>query len=53
MVSSRTMLDMARLESGGVRLNRQWSMLEEVVGAALGACRRALARHPAAGARAA
>jgi two-component system sensor histidine kinase KdpD len=40
------MLDMARLESGGVRLNQQWSMLEEVVGAALGACRRTLARHP-------
>jgi len=40
------LLDMARLEAGGVRLNRQWSMLEEVVGAALGACRRTLAGHP-------
>ena len=40
------LLDMARLEAGGVRLNRQWSMLEEVVGAALRACRRSLAGHP-------
>ncbi|MGF6702735.1 two-component system sensor histidine kinase KdpD [Paraburkholderia sp. MM5496-R1] len=40
------LLDMARLEAGGVRLNRQWSMLEEVVGAALGACRRTLAGRP-------
>jgi two-component system sensor histidine kinase KdpD len=40
------LLDMARLEAGGVHLNRQWSMLEEVVGAALGACRRTLAAHP-------
>jgi len=40
------LLDMARLEAGGVRLNRQWSMLEEVVGAALGACRRVLGGRP-------
>ncbi|HEV3105366.1 MAG TPA: sensor histidine kinase KdpD, partial [Trinickia sp.] len=40
------LLDMARLEAGGVRLNRQWSMLEEIVGAALCACRRALAGRP-------
>jgi two-component system sensor histidine kinase KdpD len=40
------LLDMARLEAGGVRLNRQWSMLEEIVGAALRACRRTLAGHP-------
>ena len=33
------LLDMARLEAGAIRLNRQWSMLEEVVGAALAACR--------------
>ena len=32
------LLDMARLESGNVQLNRQWQPLEEVVGSALGAC---------------
>ena len=32
------LLDMARLESGAVQLNRQWQPLEEVVGSALGAC---------------
>jgi two-component system sensor histidine kinase KdpD len=36
------LLDMARLQAGGVRLNRQWSLLEETVGAALRACRRML-----------
>ncbi|MCY0386698.1 DUF4118 domain-containing protein [Robbsia sp. Bb-Pol-6] len=36
------LLDMARLQAGGVRLDRQWSMLEEVVGAALAVCRRVL-----------
>ncbi|MGI4813260.1 MAG: DUF4118 domain-containing protein [Janthinobacterium lividum] len=36
------LLDMARLQAGGVRLNRQWSSMEEVVGAALAACRRTL-----------
>ncbi|TCG06788.1 two-component system sensor histidine kinase KdbD [Paraburkholderia steynii] len=40
------LLDMARLEAGGVRLNRQWSMLEEIVGAALRSCRRTLAGRP-------
>ena len=35
-------LDMARLQAGGLRLNRQWSLLEETVGAALRACRRTL-----------
>jgi two-component system sensor histidine kinase KdpD len=40
------LLDMARLQAGGVRLNRQWSLLEETVGAALRACRRVLADHP-------
>ncbi|MBB3211416.1 two-component system sensor histidine kinase KdpD [Herbaspirillum sp. Sphag1AN] len=29
------MLDMARLQSGGVTLNRQWNAIEEVVGTAL------------------
>jgi two-component system sensor histidine kinase KdpD len=41
------LLDMARLQAGGVQLNRQWLMLEEVVGAALRASRRLLAQHPA------
>ncbi|KAG0164885.1 hypothetical protein DFQ30_009252 [Apophysomyces sp. BC1015] len=40
------LLDMARLQAGAVRLNRQWLMLEEVVGAALAACRRILSSHP-------
>lgn len=40
------LLDMARLQSGAVRLNRQWTLLEETVGAALRACKRALGRHP-------
>jgi two-component system sensor histidine kinase KdpD len=40
------LLDMARLQAGGVTLNRQWTPLEETVGAALAACRRVLARHP-------
>lgn len=39
------LLDMARLQGGGVQLNRQWLMLEEVVGTALRACRRLLAHH--------
>ena len=29
------MLDMARLQSGPVQLNRQWQPLEEVIGTAL------------------
>ena len=37
------LLDMARLQEGSMRLNRQWSSIEEVVGAALSACRRMLA----------
>jgi two-component system, OmpR family, sensor histidine kinase KdpD len=40
------LLDMARLQSGALRLNRQWSMLEETVGAALAALKRTLeGRH--------
>ncbi|MEZ7912968.1 MAG: DUF4118 domain-containing protein [Propionivibrio sp.] len=35
-------LDMARLESGNVHINRQWLPLEEVVGSALAACADAL-----------
>ncbi|APD13538.1 sensor histidine kinase [Pandoraea pulmonicola] len=39
------LLDMAKLQEGGVQLNRQWQMLEEVVGTSLRACRRVLAGH--------
>jgi two-component system sensor histidine kinase KdpD len=38
------LLDMARLQSG-VRLNRQWLLLEEVVGSAVRACEHALRDH--------
>ncbi|CAB3714923.1 sensor histidine kinase [Trinickia soli] len=37
------LLDMARLQEGSMKLNRQWSSIEEVVGSALSACRRVLA----------
>ena len=40
------LLDMARLQAGGLRLNLQWSLLEETVGAALRACRRVLNGRP-------
>jgi two-component system sensor histidine kinase KdpD len=41
------LLDMARLESGKVSLNRQWQPLEEVVGSALQAMKPVLVgRHP-------
>lgn len=40
------LLDMARLQSGAVHLNRQWQPLEEVVGSALGACAALLAGRP-------
>ena len=43
MVSN--LLDMARIESGEVKLNLQWQSLEEVVGAALEATRATLQRH--------
>lgn len=36
------LLDMARIESGAVRLNRQWQALEETVGSALLPLRQAL-----------
>ncbi len=38
-------LDMARLQAGGMRLNRQWQSLEEVVGSALKARESLLAGH--------
>ncbi|HEX4242777.1 MAG TPA: two-component system sensor histidine kinase KdpD [Steroidobacteraceae bacterium] len=39
------LLDMARIESGEVRLNLQWQPIEEVVGAALNASRGMLKKH--------
>jgi len=39
------LLDMARLQSGAVRLNRQWQPIEEVVGSALQSVGSALAGH--------
>jgi two-component system sensor histidine kinase KdpD len=39
------LLDMARIESGEVKLNLQWQPLEEVVGAALNATRGMLKQH--------
>lgn len=39
------LLDMARLQAGGVKLNKQWQALEEVVGTSLRATERVLSRH--------
>jgi len=39
------LLDMARIESGEVKLNLQWQPLEEVVGSALHAARSMLKQH--------
>ncbi|OWY38630.1 two-component system sensor histidine kinase KdbD [Xenophilus sp. AP218F] len=38
------LLDMARLQSG-VKLNKEWQMLDEVAGSAVRSCGRSLARH--------
>ena len=43
---TNNLLDLARLQSGTVRLNRQWQPLEEVVGSALQALQMVLADHP-------
>jgi two-component system sensor histidine kinase KdpD len=40
------LLDMARIQSGEVRLNKQWHLLEEVVGSALRGLEATLAAHP-------
>jgi two-component system sensor histidine kinase KdpD len=40
------LLDMARLQAGRVKLNRQWQPLEEVVGGALKITETVLAAHP-------
>lgn len=39
------LLDMARLDAGSLVLNRQWHVLEEIVGVSLHAARRELANH--------
>lgn len=39
------LLDMARIQSGSVRLNLQWQAVEELVGSALRASRAQLSRH--------
>jgi two-component system sensor histidine kinase KdpD len=39
------LLDMARIESGDVKLKLQWQPIEEVIGSALAASRAALADH--------
>lgn len=39
------LLDMAKLQAGGVRLNKQWQPIEEVIGTSLQATRRVLAKH--------
>jgi two-component system, OmpR family, sensor histidine kinase KdpD len=40
------LLDMARLQAGGVQVNRQWTPLEETVGTALRATKRLLGPRP-------
>jgi len=40
------LLDMARLQSGAVKLNRQWQPLEEVVGSAIKAAHASIASRP-------
>ena len=39
------LLDMARLQSGAVKLNKEWQLLEEVVGTSLRAMKEVLAKH--------
>lgn len=39
------LLDMARLDAGSIDLNRQWHVLEEIVGLALNAAKRELRDH--------
>jgi two-component system, OmpR family, sensor histidine kinase KdpD len=43
---ANNLLDLARLQSGTVRLNHEWQPLEEVVGSALKALQLPLAGHP-------
>lgn len=39
------LLDMARLQAGKVQLNRQWQMLEEIVGSSLRSLKQQLTNH--------
>lgn len=39
------LLDMARLQTGGVTLNRQWHAIEEIIGSAIYACQSSLKDH--------
>ncbi|OYY75581.1 MAG: two-component system sensor histidine kinase KdbD [Gammaproteobacteria bacterium 28-57-27] len=39
------LLDMARLQAGGVTLNKHWQPIEEVIGSALRACSELLVTH--------
>ncbi|MFZ6654892.1 ATP-binding protein [Undibacterium sp. TJN19] len=39
------LLDMARIESGEVKLNLQWQAIQEVTGSAVRACKLSLGRH--------
>ncbi|NHB95419.1 two-component system sensor histidine kinase KdpD [Photorhabdus stackebrandtii] len=40
------LLDMARIQSGGIQLNLEWQSLEEIVGSTLRSLEYALNRHP-------
>jgi two-component system sensor histidine kinase KdpD len=40
------LLDMTRLESGTVELNKQWHVLEEIIGSALARLKQELEHHP-------
>jgi two-component system sensor histidine kinase KdpD len=42
----QNLLEMTRLESGALKLRRDWHSMEEVVGSAVRHCRRALAGRP-------
>ena len=39
------LLDMARLQTGGVTLNRQWQAIEETIGSSIYACQQSLTAH--------
>jgi two-component system sensor histidine kinase KdpD len=40
------LLDMTRLEAGALEVHKQWQLLEEIIGAALGRLARQLENHP-------
>ena len=42
----KNLLEMARLQSGGVTLRRDWQSIEELVGSAIASLETALANHP-------